>query len=609
MYTSLLYNVNVATSVTSQGRAMVSSMALCFEQFLANNVQYGSLTECLEAISHIVDERRFRCFDDRQVLDNPFVSNEDCFAKVVMNCGYRWMPTEEELDVIWRTICNLEPEDRNRVYYKNNLYEFLENSKIIGIIRRILKKLDKPILDSLSIPKNNPEVIEDVKLLTSLMVEYVYYGHLYIDRIDHYAHMIRSVVMVSDTDSTIISLDAWYRYIIERMNGDSFKIANDIVNPEIDPEDIEKPKTEKVLDYNFETDEIVEREHSNHPEIMTGNDNMRYTIINIMAYILDRIVNDYMEIACNNMYAILPTEEDYVINTPENFVQPRVNFDQILVDIDNGKEDPIPDILLRRRSYNLPCRIIAKTEFYMLRMMMTQVKKNYASLIAVQEGNIVPEDKQFDAKGIEVLTKSTKSKQTRDRWAKIVMEDILKSPVPDQFKFIKDVAIFEKDIVNSVESGSKEYYKPATIKSASAYDDPMRIQGIKASVVWNMVRNKDCEPINLDERNAVSILKVIITMGNIYKIKDEFPEVYEKMKDVLHKEEFGYHVLKSGKEVFGSIDAVAMPLDQPVPKWLIPFIDYKSIVSDNIGGFPYESIGLQRLDKKSKLNYTNILQI
>ena len=43
------------------------------------------------------------------------------------------------------------------------------------------------------------------------------------------------------------------------------------------------------------------------------------------------------------------------------------------------------------------------------RLMMTTVKKNYASLIGVQEGNMVPEDKQLDVKGIECLTKSSKS--------------------------------------------------------------------------------------------------------------------------------------------------------------------------------------------------------
>ena len=78
--------------------------------------------------------------------------------------------------------------------------------------------------------------------------------------------------------------------------------------------------------------------------------------------------------------------------------------------------------------------------------MMTTVKKNYASIMEVQEGNMVPYEKQLDVKGIECLTKSTKSKQTRDALKKILLEDILRAPVIDQLRFIKDIAIFENSI-------------------------------------------------------------------------------------------------------------------------------------------------------------------
>jgi len=231
--------------------------------------------------------------------------------------------------------------------------------------------------------------------------------------------------------------------------------------------------------------------------------------------------------------------------------------------------------------------------------MMTTVKKNYASIQEVQEGNIVEKSKRLDVKGIECLTKSSKSESTRKALQKILLEDILTAPVIDQLRFIKDISILEKTIVNDVMSGSKKYYKPAVVKSQSAYADPMRIQGFKSSVAWNELHPKSDGSIhlNLEERNAVDICKVQIDKATIEKIKDSYPEVYENAQRILDTPEF-----KSG------IDAVAVPIDQPTPPWLLEFINYDDIVTNNIGGFPYESIGIKTLGK-SNVNYTNIVQL
>ena len=55
------------------------------------------------------------------------------------------------------------------------------------------------------------------------------------------------------------------------------------------------------------------------------------------------------------------------------------------------------------------------------------------------------------------------------------------------------------------------------------------------------------------------------------------------------------------------ITAVAIPLDIKLPEWLEPFIDYDTILADNLNGFPYESIGISRLQRNT--NCTNILQL
>lgn len=245
--------------------------------------------------------------------------------------------------------------------------------------------------------------------------------------------------------------------------------------------------------------------------------------------------------------------------------------------------------------------------------MMTQVKKNYASIIELQEGNLTPPDSQLDVKGIEILTKSSTALSTRKALKKILLEDILKAPTIDQIKFVKDIAILEKQIIESVQKGNKEFFKPVTIKSMTAYDDPLRIQGIKASIAWNMIKGESDEAINLSERNAVDIVKVQIDRATVERIKDSYPEIYNNMIAALDDETFKTYVKnpKTGnkdKLSANEIVAVALPLETELPKWLELFIDYNTIIADNLGSFPYESIGIQKLNK-SHVNYTNIVQL
>lgn len=245
--------------------------------------------------------------------------------------------------------------------------------------------------------------------------------------------------------------------------------------------------------------------------------------------------------------------------------------------------------------------------------MMTTNKKNYASLIKVQEGNLIPEDEQLDVKGIQILTKSVTPLSTRKALKKILLEDILKADKIDQIKFIKDIAILEKNIVKAVKEGSKEFYKPVTVKSIDAYEDPMKIQGVKASIAWNMIKQSDEPGIDINERNAVSVVKVNIDKTTIDDIKETFPNVYENMIKALDDDTFKTYAAhpdpKTGvkKLLKNRIEAIALPLDLPLPDWMVPFIDYNSIIADNLNGFPYESIGLKRSHKN--IGYTNIIDL
>lgn len=553
----ILFNVNIATSVTAQGRALISTATLFLESFLANNVQFGSVDEVLNFILKIKEEKRK--FRDSDLLDHN-INPATCFAKIVTSCGYRWIPDDEELDIIWRVINNLSQEDLNRVYYKNNLYEFMSNSRMKQMIEDIICTMSTPLLNSL-----DPEdaIIPLLDNLTDILEEYVYYGYMYMDRIDRTDNMIKKTIAVSDTDSVIVSLDAWYQFCNKFLKDVPMKIKQfnpikityfmkkdefgDYVNlNDISPIYFE----EKDYDYDFSNDEILEIKKSINPLIWYSEDNYRWSIINIMSYVIGNLMNKYVgKIAVNNN--------------------------------SSGHEGK--------------CRLYLKNEFSFLRLAMTTAKKHYASLISVQEGHIIPEEEQLDVKGIDALMKSTSSIATRNRLQKIMVEDILRAPAIDQLKLIKDLAIFEREIINDIKSGSKKYYKPLVVKSASNYADPMRVSGIRASIVWNSLKTSDLPGLDTNTRNSVDVAKVILTKKTVDKLK-AYPEVYENACKLLENPAFK-----------GVIKAVAIPLDTKVPDWLLEIVDYDLLASNNVSGFPYDSVGIVKVNSNS--NYSNILTL
>lgn len=557
MYTSLLFNINVSTSITSQGRALISSATMMFESFLANNVKFGSLDEVLVFIKNVCQEKR--TYDDSKMIDQ-MIRVEDCFAKIIDSCGYRWLPDEEEMDIIWRILNNLGQVDINRIYYKNNLYEFCSNSSIKKAITYIMKKLENPFFNSLEPPE---EIQAELEEFAYILKEYVYYDKMIMDRIDRCDNMIKSTILVSDTDSCIVSLDAWYRFVLEIVKDedlnikrfDPIKVINvykkdefgDFINlKDISPLRFEEPEEH----YDFVNDEIIEAQHVINPLVMYPQDYLRYSIINIMAYVIDVLINDYMEQFTKNNHSWAPDK---------------------------------------------PCKIILKNEFTFLRLLLTRAKKSYASLQAVQEGKIVPKDEQLDIKGIASMAKSSMSESTRDALKAILLEDILKADTIDQFRIIEKLSILESKIIKSVMDGSKEYYKPVTIKAISAYSDPMRIQGVTASTAWNALKSADLPGINLEERNAIDIAKVNLNLKNIEKL-EKYPEIYENAKRYLES-----------PQSKGKVEAIALPLDVKAPDWLLDIIDYKTIVNNNISGFVYDSVGIVNLSENT--NYSNIIQL
>lgn len=566
----IFYNLHVAASITYQGRSYISAAIMFFEMFLSNNVKFASLNEVITFIDNVRSEAPNRHYRDKDILDRN-IDPLEVLNKLILTCGdfrkgkIKWIPDQRDLDIIWEQLCNLSQEDLNRIYYKNNLYSFLDNTSMTKALIYILKSMTVPYLDPNKVPDN---IKVEMDTFCDLLREYVFYNHQIIDRIDRNINMVKNVSLISDTDSTIVSFDAFYRYVLTKIEGIELEIGKYYIDgiSYIEEDSNGNPKYRGVyydpdeFDYDFLNEKVIERERLIHPLEVIPQDNLRYSIINIIGHCCGVLCNEYIEghTKMGNSY-------------------------------DKDRKT----------------MMYLKNEFTFKRTLLTDAKKNYAAIQTVQEGNIVPDEDMNDLAitGL-AIKKSTLPKQTRDELQKILYEDILKPDQIDQVKLIKDIAIFEDKIFQSLRSGEKDYYKPASIKAIGRYEEPLSIQGIKASLVWNEVRNRDLEAIDLDAKNNIDIVKTIITPSTIENIKDDFPEEYDRLKKLLN----GETNKDLAKVLNGNITTIAVPRNVKTPEWLTHLINYTEITNDNIKNFPIESVGIMRMNK-TNVNYSNILKL
>ena len=105
--------------------------------------------------------------------------------------------------------------------------------------------------------------------------------------------------------SAIVSFDGWYRYVREMCVGIPMAIKNEVVNAAefVDGNmEISEP-IQKVDEYSFVNDDIIEVDRLIDPMVIISQDGLRYSIINILAYCIGILVNDYMERYCDNAHS------------------------------------------------------------------------------------------------------------------------------------------------------------------------------------------------------------------------------------------------------------------------------------------------------------------
>ena len=278
------------------------------------------------------------------------------------------------------------------------------------------------------------------------------------------------------------------------------------------------------------------------------------------------------------------------------------DFDFILVNICCYILTRYSELFLKRycTDVNIPkdyhWMIANKNEFYYPILITVDAKKHYLTLTKLQEG------KEIDPPKIEIhgldLTKAETSEKTEKFFNDLIKDEIMYSKHINVSNILKKIRQFEIVIETSLRSGKLDYLPLKSVKELGGYKDPYKEQGVKAVYIWNQLFTE--MQINLPEK--VLALKLTLAKYKDYEDhKNEIPEMYH---DIIENDIFQSDKTSIAKGGF-SIIALPQNLDK-IPDWIIPFINYKKIVEDNVSKFNSILKSLGSIILKSKSTNTHI---
>ena len=203
----VLFNKNIAESITNMGRQIICTAVLTFEMFLSGSVQFNTEEEIYKYITNICSE-----YDPK--IDYGIFKIEDINQKVfdrIMNfCAFN--PSTDFINHIKKMIEGMEYGKTVLLYYKNNLYKFSNLPFIYDKLVYVMNKLDslrRPDINDIE-DDNIKDIINEI---WAFYDEFVFYDYTIYDRVRKAMFTDRHNVLYVDTDSNFLGLNEWVEYI------------------------------------------------------------------------------------------------------------------------------------------------------------------------------------------------------------------------------------------------------------------------------------------------------------------------------------------------------------------------------------------------------------
>ena len=248
-----------------------------------------------------------------------------------------------------------------------------------------------------------------------------------------------------------------------------------------------------------------------------------------------------------------------------------------------------------------------KSEFIYRRILLTKNKKNYSGIIIAELGKMLDKP-QMDTKGLAAIKKTNVPKKLRKQFAEILRGDILEADKISITKILNKYDEIGKNISDSLKQGNTEYLLPKNAEIIETYAEPDQIESIRGTLVWNALEPEST--IVLPEKvNLIKLKALDPDSPEFETLKATHPDKYAAIMKVVFNEGVTNPKLDISRFKF---TAVAIPKSvEKIPEYLIPFIDYRAMVNNNIanGYVILESLGIY-VSQVDKFQYkSNIIRL
>jgi len=205
---SIFFNIDVGSSITYTGVQIITTAILAFESFLGSNFYFSDVNDALFYITQVLEKNRSEYIYeiDKEITADSVI---DIYLPLIHNYN------ERNIEILRTHLNNLNQEDINFLYFKNNLYQFLNDFNDI-----YLQDITSEINNVKFLNAENPpeEIIENLNNLWDILDDCVadYIIPFKGNRLEKIIAMERNAVLLVDTDSCFLNLDPFIKYCLTK---------------------------------------------------------------------------------------------------------------------------------------------------------------------------------------------------------------------------------------------------------------------------------------------------------------------------------------------------------------------------------------------------------